>query len=33
MGLHYVNMPLVLDGELDPTRPEIILYEPFPTDA
>jgi hypothetical protein len=30
MGLHYVNMPLVMDGELDPTRPEIILYEPLP---
>ena len=30
MGLHYVNMSLVLDGELDPTRPEIILYEPLP---
>jgi hypothetical protein len=28
MGLHYVNMPLVLDGEIDPERPEIILYEP-----
>ena len=28
MGLHYVNMPLVLDGEIDPKRPEIILYEP-----
>jgi hypothetical protein len=28
MGLHYVNMPLVLDGEIDATRPEIILYEP-----
>jgi hypothetical protein len=28
MGLHYVNMPLVLDGEIDPMRPEIILYEP-----
>jgi hypothetical protein len=25
MGLHYVNMPLVLDGEIDPMRPEIIL--------
>jgi hypothetical protein len=23
MGLHYVNFPLVLDGALDPTRPEI----------
>ena len=30
MGLHYVNLPLVLDGELDPTRPEIIIYEPTP---
>jgi hypothetical protein len=28
MGLHYVNMTLVLDGELDPTRPEIVIYEP-----
>ena len=28
MGLHYVNMPLVMDGEIDPTKPEIILYEP-----
>ena len=28
MGLHYVNMPLVLDGEINATRPEIILYEP-----
>jgi hypothetical protein len=28
MGLHYVNMPLVLDGEIDAKRPEIILYEP-----
>jgi methanethiol S-methyltransferase len=30
MGLHYVNFPLVLDGVLDPKRPEIILYEPMP---
>jgi hypothetical protein len=30
MGLHYVNFPLVLDGVLDPTRPEIVLYEPLP---
>jgi hypothetical protein len=30
MGLHYVNMSLVGDGELDPTRPEIIIYEPLP---
>ncbi len=28
MGLHYVNMPLVLDGQIDAMRPEIILYEP-----
>ena len=28
MGLHYVNFPLVTDGELDPTRPEIVIYEP-----
>jgi hypothetical protein len=28
MGLHYVNLDLVNDGELDPTRPEIVLYEP-----
>jgi hypothetical protein len=30
MGLHYVNMDLVGDGELDPTRPEIVIYEPAP---
>jgi hypothetical protein len=30
MGLHYVNLPLVADGELDPTRPEIVIYEPLP---
>ncbi|MEX2126491.1 MAG: hypothetical protein WD795_21530 [Woeseia sp.] len=30
MGLHYVNMALVGDGMLEPTRPEIILYEPRP---
>jgi hypothetical protein len=30
MGMHYVNMPLVMDGELDPTRPEIVIYEPLP---
>ena len=29
MGLHYVNMPLVMDGQVDATRPEIILYEPI----
>lgn len=30
MGLHYVNFPLVEDPELDPTRPEIVIYEPLP---
>ena len=30
MGLHYVNGPLVGDGALDPTRPEIVIYEPTP---
>ena len=30
MGLHYVNLALVADGELDPTRPEIVIYEPAP---
>jgi len=28
MGLHYVNLPLVLDGEIDVARPEIVIYEP-----
>ena len=30
MGLHYVNASLVGDGELDATRPEIVIYEPMP---
>jgi hypothetical protein len=30
MGMHFVNMPLVMDGELDATRPEIVIYEPQP---
>ncbi len=30
MGLHYVNLSLVSDGNVDPTRPEIIIYEPQP---
>jgi hypothetical protein len=30
MGLHYVNFPLVGDGEIDAAHPEIILYEPLP---
>jgi hypothetical protein len=28
MGIHYVNGPLVGDGELDDTRPEALIYEP-----
>jgi hypothetical protein len=30
MGLHYVNLALVGDGELDASRPEIVIYEPQP---
>jgi len=30
MGMHFVNGPLVGDGELDATRPEIVIYEPLP---
>ena len=30
MGMHFVNGSLVGDGELDPTRPEIVIYEPLP---
>jgi hypothetical protein len=30
MGLHYVNLPLVFDGELEATRPEIVIYEQLP---
>ena len=30
MGLHYMKMPLVADGELDPAHPEIVIYEPMP---
>ncbi len=28
MGLHYVNGALVGRGELDPTHPQIVIYEP-----
>ena len=28
MGLHFVNFPLVADGKIDATKPEIVLYEP-----
>jgi hypothetical protein len=30
MGLHYVNGDLVARGELDPTRPQIVIYEAKP---
>jgi len=30
MGMHFVNFPLVFDNELDPTKPEIVIYEPMP---
>ena len=30
MGMHFVNGPLVADGELDVAHPEIVLYEPLP---
>jgi hypothetical protein len=28
MGMHFVNGALVGDGEIDATRPEIVIYEP-----
>ena len=31
MGLHYVKLPLVIDDVLEPTRPEILIYEPTPS--
>jgi hypothetical protein len=30
MGMHFVNGPLVADGVIDATRPEIVIYEPLP---
>jgi hypothetical protein len=30
MGMHFVNGPLVSDGIIDVTRPEIVIYEPQP---
>ena len=30
MGLHFVNMKLVGLGEIDSTRPQIVIYEPMP---
>jgi hypothetical protein len=28
MGVHYVNGPLVADGQIDATKPEALIYEP-----
>ena len=28
MGIHYVNLGLYADGEIDVTRPEALIYEP-----
>ena len=30
MGLHYVNATLVNSGVLDPTKPQIVIYEAMP---
>lgn len=30
MGLHYVNGALVSGGQIDATRPQIVIYEPAP---
>ena len=30
MGLHYVNGALVNSGVIDPTRPQIVIYEAMP---
>src|SRR5712675_448966 len=29
MGVHYVNGPLVVDGLIDVSRPEALIYEPL----
>ena len=31
MGIHYANPELVADGELDMTKPEILVYQPMPS--
>ena len=31
MGIHYANPELVADGELDVTKPEILVYQPMPS--
>ena len=30
MGLHYVKQALLMDGDIDPANPEIVIYEPVP---
>ena len=30
MGMHFVKGEFVADGEIDPTKPEIVIYEPQP---
>ncbi len=30
MGYHYVNFDLLVDGEIDPTKPEILVYHDAP---
>jgi hypothetical protein len=30
MGLHYINGNILNSGVLDPTRPQIVIYEPMP---
>jgi hypothetical protein len=29
MGLHYINGDILNSGVLDPTRPQIVIYEPM----
>ena len=31
MGIHYANPDLISDGELDVTKPEILVYQPMPS--
>jgi hypothetical protein len=31
MGIHYANEELLADGELDVTKPEILVYQPMPS--
>ena len=31
MGIHYANEELIADGELDVTKPEVLVYQPMPS--